>query len=311
MAPDGQRMGAAEWRMLLALSVLWGATFFFVKVALADLPPFTIVLARVSIAALALHVVVLASGLRLPGRARDWAPYLVMGALNNLVPFSLIFWGQTQVASGLAAVLNATTPIFALLLAHVLTRDEKLTARKLAGVAAGIAGVAVMIGVDALDGLGLAVAAQLAIVAAGISYSFAGIYGRRFKGQPPLLTAAGQLTCSALLTLPVALVVDQPWTLAVPRWETWAALAGLALLSTALAYTLYFRILAAAGATNLLLVTLLIPVSALLLGILLLGERLAPQHLVGMALILGGLAVIDGRVLAWLRARGPSVPPAR
>lgn len=306
MASDGQRMGAAEWRMLVALSVLWGATFFFVKVALADLPPFSIVLARVALAALALHVVVLAAGLRMPGRLRAWGPYLVMGAINNLVPFSLIFWGQTQVASGLAAVLNATTPIFALLLAHVLTRDEKLTARKLAGVAAGIAGVAVMIGVDALDGLGLAVAAQLAIVAAGISYSVAGIYGRRFKGQPPLLTAAGQLTCSALLTLPVALVIDRPWALAPPRAETWAALAGLALLSTALAYTLYFRILAAAGATNLLLVTLLIPVSALLLGILLLGERLAPQHLVGMALILGGLAVIDGRVLALLsRRRAP------
>lgn len=306
MATDGQRMGAAEWRMLAALAALWGATFFFVKVALADLPPFTIVLARVAVAALALHVVVLAAGLRMPGQLRAWGPYLVMGAINNLVPFSLIFWGQTQVASGLAAVLNATTPIFALLLAHVLTRDEKLTARKLAGVAAGIAGVAVMIGVDALDGLGLAVAAQLAIVAAGISYSFAGIYGRRFKGQPPLLTAAGQLTCSALLTLPVALAFDRPWALAMPRWETWAALAGLALLSTALAYTLYFRILAAAGATNLLLVTLLIPVSALLLGIVLLGERLAPQHVAGMALILGGLAVIDGRALAALsRKRVP------
>jgi drug/metabolite transporter (DMT)-like permease len=284
-------MGPAEWLLLAALSVLWGGSFFFSEVALAELPPFTVVLGRIGLAAVALVVMVLASGQRLPRSLRLWGAFLVMGALNNLIPFSLIVWGQTAIASGLAAILNATTPLFTVVLAHLLTRDERLTPGRLSGVVLGLLGVALMIGPAALEGLGVAVVAQLACLAAALSYALAGIFGRRFRGTP------------------LALAVDRPWSLPPPGPSTWGALIALALLSTALAYIVYFRILAAAGATNLMLVTFLIPVSALVLGITILGERLAPGHLAGMALIALGLAAIDGRPLAWLarpwRRAGP------
>jgi drug/metabolite transporter (DMT)-like permease len=296
-------MGPREWLLLVVLSLLWGGSFFFAEVALAELPPMTVVLARIGLAALALNLLVLASGRRLPRSPRLWGAFLVMGALNNLLPFSLIVWGQTQIASGLAAILNATTPLFTVVLAHVLTRDERLTPARLAGVAAGLAGVVLMIGPAALGGAGAGVLAQLACLAAALCYALAGIFGRRFRGQPPLITATGQVSAGALMVLPLALLADQPWTLPAPGAMTFAALAGLALLSTALAYVIYFRILAAAGATNLLLVTFLIPISALLLGTWLLHEMVMPRQLAGMALIGLGLAAIDGRPLALLARR--------
>jgi drug/metabolite transporter (DMT)-like permease len=291
------KMGPIEWTLLLVLSVLWGGSFFFAKVAVAALPPFTIVLGRVGLAALALNLLVRALGQRMPGDRASWAALFVMGTLNNLVPFSLIVWAQTQIASGLASILNGATPLFTVLLAHWLTADERLTWNRLLGVALGLAGVTVMIGMEALSGLGLHVLAEFAVLVATVSYAFAGIFGRRFKGQPPLVTATGQVTATTIMMLPIVLIIDRPWTLAMPQPLTLAAIAGLALLSTALAYVIFFRILAAAGATNLLLVTLLIPVSALLLGHSFLGEGLAMQHVIGMALIALGLAAIDGRAL--------------
>ncbi len=304
MPPSKHRvMGPAEWLLLVTLSVLWGGSFFFAKVAIAELPPFTVVLARVGLAALALLLIVVASGQRLPRSARLWGAFLVMGALNNLIPFSLIVWGQTQIASGLASILNATTPLFTVVLAHVLTRDERLTPGRFAGVLAGLAGVAVMIGPETLAGLGGPLPAELAVLGAALSYALAGIFGRRFRGTPPLVTALGQVSASTLLILPLALLADRPWTLPPPGPATLCALAGIALLSTALAYVIYFRILAAAGATNLLLVTFLIPVSALILGTTVLGEHLTGGQLAGMALIGLGLAAIDGRPLVWLRRR--------
>jgi drug/metabolite transporter (DMT)-like permease len=300
MAISG-RMDARAWAMLVALSILWGGSFFFAKVALAELPPLTLVCLRVAGAAAALLVAVRLTGAGMP--AALWAPFAAMGLINNALPFGLIFWGQTAIASSLAAILNATTPLFAIVLAHVLTRDERLTAPRLAGVACGVAGVAVMIGRDALAGIGTHVAAQFAVLAAALSYAFAGIYGRRFCGEEPLVIAAGQTTAAAGMLLPLALALERPWTLAAPGAATLAAVAGLALLSTALAYVLYFKILGVAGATNLLLVTLLIPVSALLLGSLVLGEAIGAGQLTGMALILAGLAIIDGRVVAVVRRR--------
>ncbi len=288
-------MGPVEWVLLLVLSVLWGGSFFFGKVALAELPPFTVVFVRVFLAAVALNVVVVAAGYRMPTSARTWGAFLLMGLLNNLIPFSLIFWGQTRIASGLAAIMNSTTPLFTVVLAHLLTKDERLTANRLAGVLLGIGGVAVMIGPEALSGLGGNVVAQLAVLGAALSYAFAGLYGRRFKAVPPLVTASGQVTATTVMMLPVVCLADQPWTLPTPGAWTLAALVGLALLSTALAYVIYFRILAVAGATNLLLVTFLIPVSALALGMTVLGERFGPRHFGGMALIATGLAAIDGR----------------
>jgi drug/metabolite transporter (DMT)-like permease len=295
-------MGPVEWLLLATLSVLWGGSFFFAEVALAELRPLTVVLCRVGFAALVLVALVYATGRRLPCRASQWRAFFAMGGLNNLIPFILIVWGQTHIASGLASILNATTPVFTVVLAHLLTRDERMTPNRLAGVLLGLAGVAVMIGPEALEGLGPHLAAQLAVLGAALSYAFAGIYGRRFQGEPPLVVAAGQVTASSALVLPLALVVDRPWTVPLPGAETWAAIAGLAVLSTALAYVIFFRILAAAGATNLLLVTLLIPVSAILLGTLVLGERLEAGQLAGMAVIGLGLLAIDGRPLQWLRA---------
>jgi drug/metabolite transporter (DMT)-like permease len=303
-----RRMGPAEWGMLVALSVLWGGSFFFVGVAVKELPPLTIVVLRVGLAALALHLVLRLMGHRFPTRRPVLLAFLGMGLLNNALPFTLMVWGQGHIASGLAAILNATTPLFTVLVAHVLTRDERATPAKLAGVLVGFAGVAVMIGGAALGSLGVALAAQAAVLAGALSYAFAGIYGRRFKAMAvsPLATASGQVTASTLLMLPLALALERPWTLPVPSAA--AAVGGLALVSTALAYILYFRLLAAAGATNLLLVTFLIPVSAVLLGATFLGERLEPRHFAGMALIGLGLAAIDGRPFGWLRRGRRSVP---
>jgi drug/metabolite transporter (DMT)-like permease len=234
-----------------------------------------------------------------------------MGTFNNLIPFSLIFWGQTQIASGLASILNATTPLWAVLLAHFFTTDEKLTPNRLSGVLLGLTGVVLIIGPAALRGLGLNFLAQVAVVGAALSYALAGKYGKRFKGIPPLVTATGQVTSTTVMLIPLVLLVDQPWTLSMPSTRTWGALLALALLSTAIAYGIYFRLLASAGATNLLLVTFLIPVSALLLGTVFLGERLSPNHFLGMALIGVGLAALDGRPLKTLVAQLQRVAATR
>lgn len=291
--------------MLLALSLLWGGSFFFNGIAVQALPPLTIVALRVGLGALALLAVLRLSGLALPGSGRVWLAFFGMGVLNNLIPFCLIVWGQTRIGSGLASILNATTPLFAVLVAHVLTVDEKITRARLAGLIAGFLGVAVMIGPAALQGLGRDLAAQLAVLGAAVSYAFAGVFGRRFKamGVAPLVTAGGQVTASSLMLVPLALAFDRPWQLALPDWPVWAAVLGLALLSTALAYVLFFRILAVAGATNIALVTFLIPVSAILLGALVLGEHLALRQLAGMGLIALGLAAIDGRIFGLFRRR--------
>jgi drug/metabolite transporter (DMT)-like permease len=312
-------MGVTEWALLLALSVLWGGSFFFGKVALAELPPLTLVLGRTGFAAVALWPILLAAGHGVPREGRIWRAFFAMGVLNNLVPFGLIFWGQTRIASGLASILNATTPLFTIIVAHLLTRDERMTGNKLGGVLLGFVGVAVMVGPDALlGGFGVGVAGQVAVLGAALSYGFAGVYGRRFRamGLPPLVTAAGQITATTAMVVPLVLLVDRPWSFAAPpQAMTWGAVLGLALLCTALGYALYFRILAAAGATNIALVTFLIPASAILLGAMLLGERLAIRHFGGLALIGLGLAAIDGRLpaaaLRRCRRNEPSaaVPP--
>ena len=298
-------MSAPEWAMLLSLSVLWGGSFFFTRVALFALPPFTLVVLRVGLAALILNTLVPLLGLRMPREARTWAAFLGMGLLNNAIPFCLIVWGQTHIASGLAAILNATTPLFTVVAAHVFTSDERMTGNRLVGVLIGLVGVVIMVGPAVLAGLGADLLAQVAVLGAALSYALAGIFGRRFQrmGVPPLATAAGQVTASTLMLLPIAIVVDRPWTLPVPSASVWGAILGIAALSTALAYVLYFRILATAGATNLLLVTFLIPVSAILLGVVVLGERLDPRHFIGMALIGCGLAAIDGRLWAFSQQR--------
>ena len=296
-------MGATDWLLLLALGALWGGSYFFGKVALAQLGPFSVAAGRLALAAVVLHVVVRITRPGLPCAWQAWRAFWVMGLLNNVVPMSLILWGQTRIGSGLAAILNASTPLFTVLLAHCFTRDERLTSAKIAGVLFGLGGVVVMIGPEALGGARGHLLAQLAMLGAAISYACAGIFGRRFAGTPPIATATWQVTASSLTLLPLALLVDRPWLFPLPNARTWGAVVGLAVLCTALAYVIYFRVLTSAGASNLLLVTLLMPVNAVLLGVTLLGEDIEPRQATGMALIAAGLAVIDGRLPALVRRR--------
>ncbi len=295
-------MDARQWLLLLLLSLLWGGSFVLVEVVLEALPPLTLVLGRVGFGALGLYLLLRVRGLRLPTGLPAWRDYAVMGLLNNALPFTLIAWGQVTISGGLSSILNATTPLFTVVLAHLLTHDERMNGGKLAGVLLGLAGVAILVGPGALAGLGGEVLAQCAILGAACCYATAGIFGRRFRSQPPMVTATGMVVASSLLMLPLVLLVDQPWRLPAPGPTAWGALLGLALLCTVLAYQIYFRLLATAGATNVLLVTFLIPVSAVLLGALWLGERLQPMQFVGMACIGLGLAAVDGR--AWRRLRG-------
>lgn len=304
-----QALTPRQWGLMLLLSLAWGCSFFFMAVAVAALPPLTIVLCRVALAALMLWPL-----LALRGAMPRWTgPVLVaclgMALLNNLIPFSLIVWAQRSIPSGLASVVNAATPVFTLLVAHALTADERLSGHRLAGVLAGLAGVAVLAGPAAL-GLGApggagASRAELPGLLAGLgaclSYALAGIWGRRFArlGVPPLAAAAGQTSASTLLALPLVLLLDRPWTLPPPGPEVLLALLALGLVSTGLAYVLFFRLLQEVGATNTALVTQLVPVTAILLGALLLGESLQPRHFAGMALIGCGFLLIDGRLLPW------------
>lgn len=286
------------WAMLIGLSVIWGGSFFFNGVLVRELPPLTIVFFRVFLAAITLHVWLWATGRPLQPSTALWRLFLVMGLLNNVVPFTLIVYGQTQVASGVASILNATTPLFTLLVAHWATDDEKIGPAKATGIAIGFGGVFVMLGgLQGFD-LGVPIVAYLACLGAALSYGFAGVFARRFRalGVMPQHVAAGQLTGSSAMLLPLMMLVDAPWTLPLPGVWALSALGGLAVLCTAMAYILFFRIVAAAGATNVSLVTFLIPVSAIVLGIVFLDETLAARHIVGMVLIGAGLALVDGRL---------------
>jgi len=300
-------MTTGEWGLLLLLSLLWGGSFFFVGVAVKELPPLTIVMARVSLAAALLWLTAPLTGLS-PGRIRANAPDLaVLGLVNNAIPFTLIVWGQTHLASGLASILNATTPVITVVAAHFFTASERLNARKLAGALCGFVGVAWMIGPDLTRGVADNFAAELAVLGAALSYALASIFAQRFRrlGLAPIEVAAGQVAASSLMLIPLAFVVDRPWDLPAPSLAVIGAVIAIASLSTALAYIVYFRILAGAGATNVVLVTLLAPASSILLGAAILGERLAARHFVGLALVALGLAFIDGRLPSalWRRAR--------
>jgi len=295
-------MGAAEWALLILLALVWGASFFFQKKVLLELRPFTLVFGRLALAAIALNIVVLMSGFRFAALRGHWRGLFLMGAINNAIPFCLFAWSQTRIASGLAAIFNATAPLFTVVAAHFLTKDERLTTAKIAGVICGIGGVVFILSPDLHAGPRGSIGGQLACVAAAICYSFASIYARRFREIPAIVLAGIQAAIAAIMVLPVALIVEQPWKLAMPGTRTWAALLGVGLLSTALAYAVYFRLLARVGATNTIIVTFLIPVSAIILGTLLLDEPLKLRQLGGMACIFVGLAIIDGRIVRMLFA---------
>jgi len=300
MAVAGTQMDERDWALLVLLSVLWGGSFFFTGVAVRELPPLTIVLVRVAIAAVLLLPVLWASGARLPASLAGWTPFLVMGLLNNVIPFSLIVSGQARIASGTASVLNATTPLFTVLVMAAYG-DEPLAARRIAGVVAGLIGVIILHG-QSLEFAGGQTLGLLLCLGAALSYGFAGLWGRRkLADVPPLTSATCQLICSSIVMLALAGIVEQPWLLRAPSLETWLALLGTAALSTALAYVVFFRILVRAGASNVMLVTLLIPLTAILLGHFLLGETLEAREIIGACVIGGALLIVDGRALKLLR----------
>ena len=287
--------------MLAALAIIWGGSFFFAEIALRELPPMTITLHRVFWALPILIFVIWAKGITPPKSLKVWGAYLTMGALNNALPFSLIFWGQTQITSGLASILNGATGVTGVIVAGLFLSDERLTPTKLIGVVVGFFGVALTVGIEALQNFDLRSLAQMAILLAGLSYSIAGVWAKlRLSGQKPEMNALGMLLCSTVIMYPLALYID-----GTPQFDlqisTWSALLALAVICTSLSYLLYFNILNRAGSGNLMLVTLLIPPFAITLGVLVLGESLAPISLVGFAFIALGLIIIDGRVIRLLQ----------
>jgi drug/metabolite transporter (DMT)-like permease len=300
MQSSHQTMTARQWALLLFLSLLWGGSFLFIRIAMEDLGPLTLVFLRTATASCVLIPVLYFRGLGFPPRPL-WPSLAVLGFLNNLVPFTLLFWGEIYISAGLASILNALTPLFAVLLAHYLTQHERLTPNRILGLCCGIGGVAVLIGpgllVSGSAQGAMQVMAEFAVVLASLSYAVATRFGRRFKEHAPMRIAAGQVTATALMSIPFALLIDHPFAHGFPVWQSWVAVGWLGVLSTALAYVIYFRLLAEAGATNLTFVTLLAPVTAVLLGWAVLHEHLLWRHFAGMALIAAGLLAIDGRLL--------------
>jgi drug/metabolite transporter (DMT)-like permease len=292
-------MSARAWFLLVVLAACFSGSFFFNRVALDDLSPLAIVLGRVGLGAVILNLVLLARGQRLPLQWPHLRSFLIMGAFSNAIPFVLVVTGQTRIASGLASILNAMTPLCTILVAHLLTRNEPLSGHRLAGVLIGFTGAVIVIGPSSVLAIGRdpgTLAAQLAILGATLCYALAVVYGRRFRGMPPTQIAAGQLTGATVLLLPLVLAVDRPWTGAAPGAETAGAIVGLGLVCSAIAYVLFNQILAMAGPTNLTLVTFLVPIGALLLGTTLLGEQIESRQLLGMAVIFTALVAVDGRL---------------
>ncbi len=297
-------MGARAWAWLVLLSVIWGASFFFYRVMVAELPPMTIVFGRLAIAAAALHLFLRAGGDALRVPLRTWARFTALGTVNNVLPFTLIAYSEMRISAGVAALIIGCVPVFSALAAHLLTRDEKMTANRIAGVIFGLAGVVILIGKDALQGLASAdFAGELICLAAAVIYALAGIYSRTFSHLPPLKVATGQVTMGAVVILPFMLVFDRPWNLPLPSAPVWGSLLAIALMGTAFAYILFFRLIGRIGAMNISLVTLLQPASAAFLGWMLLQEGLGAKDFAGMVVIGLGLLMIDGRILKRVGSR--------
>lgn len=289
-------MGPLDWTLLIILSAIWGGSFFFFAVIIKELPVFTIVFFRVFLATLALWLFILLSRQKMPDLRTIWHNFFLMGLLNNVIPFSLIVWGESKVAPGLAAVLNATTPFFAVIVAHLSTQNEKLTWNRMTGAMIGLVGVAALVGYDALKNLGIDLPFQLAIVLASLSYGISTIFGRRIAKIPPLVTAASQTAASSIMMFPLMMLIDHPFSLPLPSLYATSCLIALALVCTAIAYLIFFNIVKRAGMTNVTLVTFLVPISAMILGALFLNEDISSRHILGMAVIGIGLALIDGRI---------------
>jgi drug/metabolite transporter (DMT)-like permease len=289
-------MNAKEWSLLVLISFLWGLSFFFIEIALREVGPFTLVFYRIGIAALILLACVYLSGERLPKDALSWSKFFKLGALNNLIPFSLISWGQIYIDSSLASILNATTPLFAVVMAHKLTHDEHMTKNRIVGVLLGIVGVSMLVGPEALYGLSANALGQFAILAAAISYACGGIYVRQLNDIPAIVAVAGTLIAASIMTLPLVLLFEYPLRTSM-QLSTIGALLGLSVFGTAFAYILYIHIIRTVGVTNTLLVTFLVPITALMAGVFILGESLSQHAIVGMLIVFAGLIAVDGRLV--------------
>lgn len=302
-------MSAADWGIIMLLSLLWGCVFFFAELGLRSFQPNTLAFLRMALAVPPMILALKLMGHHLPTDRKSWGQLFILGALNAAFPFILFFWGQTQIESGLASILNATTPLWGVITAHFLTRDEKATPTRVGGVLLGLAGIMVMVGTEALGGISGSVLAQLACLAATLLYALAAVYARTLShsAMTPLVVATGQVVTAALIMLPAMLLVDQPWALPPPRWDAWAGAIGLAIPSTAIAYFFYFRLIDRAGASNAMLVAFIMPVVAIILGVVVLGETVEPKEVAGAMLIALGLIAIDGRLLPRLAPK-PSVP---
>ncbi|MDQ0313979.1 DMT family transporter [Amorphus orientalis] len=307
-APAPLQLTARDWCLLVALSVLWGSSFFFAKIAVTEIPPLTLVALRVGIAGLALQIVLIAQGHGSPVTDRRFPALFVLGVVNNVIPFSLLFWAQQTLPAGLAAIFNATTPIFTMMLATVFTADDKATWLKIAGIGLGFSGVVLMLGTGLSAGATGHLLAELACLGAALSYGVSALIARRLAAAPPVFLATGQFTGATMVIVPLALIVDAPWTLPAPSLPAIGAVLALALASSAFGYLLYFAIIRSAGATNASLVTYLVPMTAILLGALFLGERLGLFEYAGMVLIIGGVALAQGR-LRRLRRTAATNPP--
>jgi drug/metabolite transporter (DMT)-like permease len=298
------RMGTREWVLLVFLSVLWGGAFFFAAVAIKQVEPFTLAFLRMALSALALALLAAILGHKLPKDRATWTGFLLLGVIGTAAPFSLIYWGQTEISGGLASIINAATPLWTIVVAHFFTRDERFTLRRFLGVLTGLAGVAVIMAPSVrVNWSESPLLAEGAVLAAGLCYAISGVYAKRFREVSPIILSGGQLAFGAVFILPVVVLFDHPFGRPMPDAPAIAAVLAIALLSTALAFIIYFEILRVAGATNVMLVTLLVPVSAIFLGVLILGEALAPRHFAGLALIACGLMLIDGRLLQYARRR--------
>ncbi len=308
-AATSEHMVMRDWALLISLAAIWGTSFLVIKIALTALPIFTIVTLRVGLAAIALYGGARAMGIRLktPEGVRVKAiigAFLVLALFNNVVPFTLIVWGQTHISVTLASILNATMPLFTVFLAHFLVRGEHLTLRRLLGVVIGFLGVVTVIAPTASEALTGDFWGQLAMLGAACSYGFSVVMARRFSrfGLHSVHIALGQMLVATLFMVPVALIVDQPWRLDMPGGDVWAAVGVLAFLCSALAYVLYFKLIGSAGATNASLVTLLVPAFAIFMGVTLLGETFELEQALGLGLIATGLLVLDGRPYRYVAA---------
>ena len=297
-------MDVQDWGLLILLSILWGGAYFFAGVAVRELPPLTVVLVRVSLAAITLLPFFWFTGHHLPKTASDWLPFFGMGLFNNVIPFGLIFAGQTQITVGLSSIINAMTPLFTVLVMAGF-QQERLTANRVIGVLLGVLGVAVLRGidgpVDASQTLGI-----ILCLGAALSYGFAALWGRKFLvGVPPMKSATCQLMCSTLIMLVIVSLIDQPWKLDFPSLNVIGAMVMLAVFGTAVAYIIFFKILVRAGPSNVMLVTLLIPVTALILGSVFLSETIQLKEIAGALIIGAGLVFIDGRLINRFTGRHP------